>query len=655
MSKQKPNKRSTAGSDSAHRAATPRRKAGSSAQASSAANPSAEQLADTGAGDDAVIGRALRGSLLAALAIFALVGGWFGVKYLTREQEETKVVEIEAPQVRQSAGVSLPKIPLLDITADAGIDFTHYSGAVGEKLLPETMGSGVAWIDYDNDGDQDLLLINSCDWPWSREGDAVADEHLCRLYANDGSGQFSDVTAQVGLNQSFYAMGVAVGDYDNDGWTDLFLSAVGHNRLLKNETGVFRDLTEQAGVAGAEQDWSTSCGFFDYDNDGLLDLIVCNYVDWSRDKDLSQSFSIDGENRAYGPPRAFGGTFSSLYHNDGEGKFSDVSEAAGLHVRNRDTSVPLGKAMGVAPVDVDGDGYLDLVIANDTVRNFLLLNQRDGTFRESAELAGIAYDRNGNARGAMGIDAVAYRDDGTVAIGIGNFANEPSALYLASGPNMAEFNDLAMATGLGPQTRLGLTFGLCFLDVDLDGGIDMLGVNGHLEAEINKVQTSQFYAQPPQLFWNAGAAGGNQLVPLGDAETGMGFSQPLVGRGAAFADIDNDGDLDLVLTANGGPPRLLRNDQRLGHHWLRFKLIGQQSNRSAIGARVEVRAGDSRWNRVVMPTRGYLSQSELPLTFGLGERQVVDGVTIYWPNGMRQEVEVDGVDQTIVVTEQAST
>lgn len=605
---------------------------------------------DVAATDDAVIGRALTRSLGIAIAVAVLIGGWYAYRAWNTEEEVAQVVEAAPPRLRKRAAVELPQVPLTDVTAEAGLNFSHYSGAAGEKLLPETMGGGVAWIDYDQDGNQDLLFVNGTDWPWSTPNEN-ASSSSCRLFQNDGSGQFTDVTSDAGLAEPIYGMGVAVGDFDNDGWPDLFLSAVGNNRLLHNDQGSFRDVTVDADVAGADDAWSTSCGFLDYDNDGKLDLVVCNYVEWSREIDLSQSFSIDGENRAYGPPRAFRGTFSYLYHNEGEGRFREVSEAAGLHVRNRDTQVPLGKAMGIAPVDVNADGFLDLVIANDTVRNFLLINNQDGTFSEQAEMCGIAYDRDGNARGAMGIDAVAFREDGSVAIGIGNFANEPSALYMAAGPDAPTFNDLAMATGLGPQTRLGLTFGLFFFDVDLDGRLDMLGANGHLEEEIHKVQSTQQYAQPPQLFWNAGRAGGSQMIPLDAAQTGAQFHTQLVGRGAAFADFDNDGDLDFVLAANGGAPRLFRNDQQLPNHWLKFQLTGSQSNRSAIGARVVVTTESGPISRVVMPTRSYLSQCELPITFGLGPLESVESVRVYWPSGVVQDVVIDSVDRTYKVRE----
>lgn len=601
--------------------------------------------------DDAVIGRALRISVLVIGCIAAVIGGWFAVRSLFSRPPEENVVAVTKPEGRRSLETSIPALPLTDITEQAGIDFVHHSGAEGEKLLPETMGSGVAWLDYDNDDDQDLLLVDSTSWSTAPSESAGNRQGQCRLYANDGRGNFTDVTAETGMDQTLYGMGVAVGDYDNDGWVDVFLTAVGPNRLLRNEEGRFRDVTGEAGVAGADDAWSTSSGFIDYDNDGRLDLMVCNYVQWSKEIDLSQSFSLDGETRAYGPPRAFGGTFPYLYHNEGDGRFVDVSEAAGVQIRNPDTGVPLAKGMGLAAEDVNADGYIDLIAANDTVQNFLFINQKDGTFTESAELSGIAYDRDGNARGAMGIDAAVYSSNDTVAIGIGNFANEPSALYVARA-GRTQFIDLAMATGFGPPTRSRLTFGLFFFDVDLDGRLDVLGANGHLEDEIHKVQSTQRHAQPPQLFWNAGTSGGSQLVQVPEQKTGEAFHQPMVGRGAAFADIDGDGDLDFVLTANGGAPRLLRNDQAIGNHWLRLKLVGQSANRSAIGARVELRAGDQVLVRTVMPTRSYLSQCELPVTFGLGAATEIDSLTVVWPGGKTQRVAVEEIDQQIEIVEE---
>ena len=403
--------------------------------------------------NDAVIGSAFRASLIAFIFLAMPVVGILAYLNIRKVKQQNVEVKVTNPETRATEDNDIPQLTLTDVTAAAGIEFKHESGRYGDKLLPETMGSGVAVFDYNDDGNQDIFFANSSRWPWDKEQTPSP----AKLYAGDGTFQFTDITAKAGLDFNAYSMGVAVGDIDNDGDPDLFVSAVGENRLLRNDDGKFVDITDEAKVSGGDDAWSTSCGFFDYDNDGRLDLFVGNYVSWSKEADLSQNFTLDGETRAYGPPKAFSGSFSYLYHNEGDGVFKDVSTSAGIQVRNEDTNVPLGKAMGVAPVDLNNDGWMDIVVANDTVRNFLFQNNQDGTFSEQGRLAGIAYDRSGNARGAMGIDTSIFRSNGTLAIGIGNFANEQSALYMAS-PKRSQFVDGAIATGLGPPTRQGLTF-----------------------------------------------------------------------------------------------------------------------------------------------------------------------------------------------------
>ncbi|HWV99027.1 MAG TPA: CRTAC1 family protein [Candidatus Acidoferrum sp.] len=599
--------------------------------------------------DDAVIGRAFRWSAIAFAALLVAAAGT--LLYLKRKPapRAAQLTTVATPVVPIRPQAEIPDAKFSDITAASGISFVHSNGAYGEKLLPETMGGGVAFLDYDNDGNQDLLFINSADWPW-HPSDGKARPTMA-LYHNDGHGHFTDVTPGSGLDVSFYGMGVAVGDYDNDGLPDVFITAVGGNHLFHNEGGgKFREVTTQAGVGGRLDGWSTSAAWVDYDNDGKLDLFVCNYVQWSREIDAEVGYKIDGKTRAYGQPMNFQGAFPCLYHNDGNGHFSDVSAAAGVQVKNPVTGVPACKSLGVSPVDVDGDGWMDLVVANDTVPNCLFLNQRDGTFREVGAVAGIAFDSYGNTRGAMGIDTARYRADGKLGIAIGNFANEMTALYVAQNAP-TNFSDEAITEGVGPASRLLLKFGVFFFDYDLDGRLDLLTANGHLEQEISKIQKSQTYAQPAQLFWNAGERSGGCFVPVPSSKAGADLFKPIVGRGSAFADIDGDGDLDVVLTQVGGPPLLLRNDQQLGHHWLRLKLIGTKSNRDAIGAWIKVNVNSQVLWRQVMPTRGYLSQSELPITVGLGAATRPDEVEIFWPSGTRQKIENPQVDRMSSVTE----
>ncbi len=599
--------------------------------------------------DDAIIGRAFRWS--AGVILLLTLAGVLAWRLTRPAAETTPVREKVVGQVADlpAPAAPLPQVTFTDVTSAAGIRFVHTSGARGRKLLPETMGAGAAFLDHDGDGDQDLLFVNSTWWP-GEEGEGPAPTQA--LYRNDGDGRFQDVTRQAGLDLTFHGMGVAVGDMDGDGDPDLYLTALGPNRLLRNDGGRFTDVTAASGTGGAPDAWSTSAGFFDYDNDGDLDLFVCNYVRWSPEIDLELNFTLNGRDRAYGPPTNYEGVHPYLFRNEGGGVFTDVSREAGIQVANSATGLPEAKALALSFADLDQDGFMDVLVANDTTRNFLFHNRGDGTFQEVGTLAGVGYDGAGKATGAMGID-VARGEEDRLAVAIGNFANEMTSFYMSWPGQSLRFTDEAAGQGVGAPSRLALSFGLFFFDYDLDGRLDLLQANGHLEEDIQQVQASQTYRQPVQLFWNAGPDARLPFVEVPPEATGD-LSRPLVGRGAAYADMDGDGDLDVVLTQAGGPPLLLRNDQALGHHWLRLALEGAAPNRDAIGAWVELTA-DGRTQRLqVMPTRSYLSQVERPVTFGLGGATRIESLRVLWPGGGVQEVEVPGVDRVIRVRQAAA-
>jgi hypothetical protein len=603
--------------------------------------------------DDRRIGVAFRRSIW-ILGAVALAGSiLFFAVHFPREPAPFTEAKVKAPVTPERAPVAIPSARFTDVTQTSGIDFVHHNGAYGEKLLPETMGGGVAVIDVANNGHADLLFVDSGSWPWKV---AEPRQPTLKLYRNDGHGHFRDATAGSGLESvHLYGMGLAIGDFDNDGYDDIVVTGIGGIRLLRNlgGTGRFEDVTRKAGIVSGMQDWNTCAAFFDFDNDGLLDLFVCRYVRWSPDIDRAMDFRMTGIGRAYGPPNSFEGSFPRLFRNNGNGTFTEVSEKAGLRVVNPATGKPMAKSLGVAPIDLNGDGWMDLVVANDTVRNFLFLNQHDGTFKEVGAQSGVAYDVNGNARGAMGIDTAYYRNDGDLAINVGNFANEMSALYVGGGPKL-RFEDLAIVEGIGAATRQTLTFGVLFFDYDLDGRLDLFHANGHIEDQINKVQASQRYAQPMKLFWNCGAACQQSFVEVPAEQLGA-LSTAIVGRGAVYADLDGDGDLDLIVTQIGGPALVLRNDQASGNHWLRVRLEGGgKVNRDAIGSWVEVTANGLTQRRQVMPTRGYLSQVERTLTFGLGPATSVERLTVHWTDDTRQEAAVSQVNREIRITKAAT-
>jgi enediyne biosynthesis protein E4 len=524
-------------------------------------------------------------------------------------------------------------IEFTDVTAQAGIHFKHNSGAFGKKYLPETMGSGACFLDYDNDGWQDILLVNSMDWPEHKSGKSFP-----ALYHNNKDGTFTDVTQRAGLAVEMYGLGCAVGDYDNDGNVDIYITTVGANRLFRNlGNGRFADVTAKAGVA--DPGFSAGAVWFDYDNDGKLDLFVAHYIDWSIESD--QYCSLDNKNKSYCTPQAYKGQSSALFHNKGDGTFENVTRRAGLYD-------PTSKSLGVALLDYDNDGWLDLFVSNDTEPNKLYHNNHNGTFTDVAVAAGLAYSEAGTVRAGMGTDASDYDNSGWQSLVIGNFTNEGMALYRNDGSGL--FTDEAPATGLKRISTSSLTFGTFFFDYDLDGLPDILAVNGHVSDDISVVQPNVKYAQPPHLFRNLGKNKFEEVT----TKLGSALQRPIVGRGAAYGDFDNDGDLDLLITANNGPARLLRNDNGNQNDMLRIKTVGTRSNRDGIGAKVTLTTGTGpRLFAMVKTGSSYLSQSELPLTFGLGKPESGKTVSleIVWPSGRKDTIPDIRPNQFITVKE----
>jgi hypothetical protein len=571
------------------------------------------------------------------LALGLLLAGAATVAGCSPRTAPTTVAAAVAPaRPRPLPAESLPAVRFVDVTEAAGLQFVHTNGAAGAKLLPETMGSGAAFLDYDGDGDQDILLVNSD--RWDHPDPNAKPRPTQALYRNDGHGRFEDVTAHAGLDVTFFGMGVAVGDFDNDRDPDLFITALGGGHLFRNDAGRFHDVTSAVHLDQVDG-WLTSAAFFDMENDGDLDLFVCRYVDWSPETDRAQTTQLagTGQGPAYDPPTAYNGSFCVLLRND-SGQFTDVSAEAGIQVRTSDLKAPYAKALGVAPYDVDEDGLVDLAVSNDTVANFLFHNLGGGRFAEIGMAAGVAFDPSGATRAGMGIDWADFKNDGSLGLAIGNFANEMMALYVTDEPASLQFADLAAVYGLGASTQPPMKFGLIFFDYDLDGRLDLLSANGHLESDIARVQASETYAQPVQLFWNTGRPRRDRYVLVGPGAAGPDLFRPIVGRGAAYADIDNDGDLDVLVTANGGRARLFRNEGSGRNHSLRLHLKGITSNRDAIGARVTVQAAGITQHRQLFPARSYLSSVELPLTFGLGPAARAESVTIVWPSGKTQKL-----------------
>ena len=591
-----------------------------------------------------------RGRMVVAAAVFLIfltTAIWWMLRVVPPEQ---KSAWVDPGQAGARQAVAVPQISWTDMTASLPGKFSHVSGAMGAKLLPETMGAGVVVLDANSDGQQDILLLDSCPWPGQPA------QGGCQLFLNRGGWKFDNVSAEWGLGAPLYALGGCAGDLDNDGHVDLVITAVGGNHVFRNDGGKrFVDVTARSGLTEAPGSawpdkadgfskisnplhFPASATLLDYDSDGLPDIFVCSYVTWAPGIDLGVASTLTGDKRGYVSPKSFEGSACRLYRNTGGMGFVDVSEQAGIAVRESEGVGPMArtrgvaKSLGVVACDPDDDGWPDLLVANDTVRNFFFHNESNGKggriFREIGLNQGAAY-ADGVARAGMGIDWGEYLPGKRAAV-IANFANEPLTFLVADPGPPPRFSDRALAVGLAGPSRVPMKFGLNFVDVDLDGALDLLVCNGHLEPDIALVQASQAFAQAPQIFWNSGSQP-RCFEPMPAFVGNASLMVPLVGRGCAHADFDGDGDLDLILTSNGGPCRLLRNDQALKHHWASLSLKGNRNNRSAIGAVVRLTAGGITRERAVTAGRGYLSQSELPLTFGLGTATTIDRVEVRWP------------------------
>ncbi len=516
-----------------------------------------------------------------------------------------------------------------DVTAAAGIKFIHHTGATGKKYLPETMGSGAAFADLDGDGWPEILLLNAKDWT------PRGKKYLSALYHNNRNGTFTDVTAGSGLDVEMYAMGVAVADYDNDGRPDIYITALEGDRLFHNEgNNKFRDVTAASGIHNAS--FGTSAAWVDYDRDGKADLFVANYIQWTPKTDLW--CSMDGATKSYCTPESSKGAPSKLFHNLGNGKFEDVSKKAGI-------ADPGSKSLGISVLDFNSDGWPDLFISNDTQPNKLYRNNANGTFTEEGVAAGVAYGEDGVARGAMGVDAADYDHSGRPHLLVGNFSNQMLGLYHNEGSGL--FVDEAPSSSVGRSSLLSLTFGAFFFDYDLDGYADILAANGHTEEQIERIQPKVKYRQQPLLFRNLG---GRKFENV-SGSVGADFAKPLLARGAAHADFDHDGDQDILITTNGGPPVLYRNDGGNKQHWLSIRLNGIKSNRSGLGTVVRVEGSAGKQSDMMRSGGSYCSQSDLALTFGLGHDEKAASVQVEWPSGLKQKFTAVTANQFLMIDE----
>jgi hypothetical protein len=522
-------------------------------------------------------------------------------------------------------------VQFVEVTLEAGIDFTYVNGASGRKYMPECMGSGAALFDYDNDGTLDLYIVNGAPLP----GFQCEEQPTNALYRNNGDGTFADVTVQAGVGDTGYGMGAAVGDYDNDGDEDLYVTNFGPNVLYRNNgDGTFTDVSVQAGVG--DRGWGTNAAFVDYDQDGDLDLYVANYMEF----DVRHNIECrQGTERAYCGPTTYPGQSGVLYRNDGDGRFTDVTKQAGLF----NTS---GRQLGTVFGDCDNDGDLDFFVANDKMPNFLFQNNGDGTFTETGLMAGIAYNEDGTAESAMGADLGDYDNDGYLDIIVATFQWLANTLYHNDGDGF--FTDVTFPAHVGTESLRYLGMTAVFLDYDNDGYQDIFIANGHLDENVGEYDVMTCYAQKNQLFRNKGDG---TFTEVTDA-VGPGLRIERVSHGAAFGDYDNDGDVDIFVSDSDHPTcTLLRNDGGNRNHYLMIETVGTRSNRDGIGAKIRVVAGDLIQMKEVRSSYGYLCSNDVRVLFGLGDRDKADRIEVRWPSGMVQVLEDVRADQILTIKE----
>ena len=543
----------------------------------------------------------------------------------------------EQPPAKSGSSANGTLFGFAEMATTAGLgEFRHVTGANGDKWFPESMGSGGGFIDYNGDGWMDVLLVGGGVWPKEKERKVPG----LWLYRNNGNDTFTNVTAEAGLgNIVAYGFGISAADFDNDGDQDFYFTTLNENMLFRNDGGKFSEIGKTAGVTGGKV-WSSSAIFFDADRDGWLDLYVGNYVDWSPENDLW--CTLDGKTKSYCTPELYKGIPGRFYHNNGNGTFSDKTEAAGF------VNSP-GKTLGMAELDYNRDGWPDLAVSNDTQRNLLYKNNGNGTFTEIAAMSGVAYDENGRARAGMGIDAGIVDQSGEETIFVGNFSKEMVAVFRYTGESDL-FLDRAASSKIGRPSLLTLTFGLFLFDFDLDGDLDLFASNGHVQEDIEITQDGITYREPPHLFMNNGDGFFTDEAP----KIGGVLTQPIVGRGAACADYDRDGDLDILVTENGGPVHLWRNDLNSRHHFLRVHLQGQKTNRDAIGARLVAVADTLRMERRIRTGSSFLASLEKAATFGLGQAAKLDSLSVYWPSGRVDRFAEIKVDREVLLVEGAA-